>query len=79
MRASAIVAATAMLLALPLAAQATGAGPKGDQIRKQDGTGTGPASGTKTGSRLRDGSCGNPAPTGTPGGAGQGSRKGQGR
>ena len=76
MKATAIVAATALLLALPLAAQTADPGPKRDQIRKQDGTGTGPASATKTQSRLRDGSCGNPNPTGSRG-AGQGTRKGR--
>lgn len=63
-----------LALALPLAAQSTTGG--GTPQRKRDGTG----STTTTGSQLRkrDGSCGNPNPTGSRG-AGQGTRKGQGR
>ncbi|MFZ1375962.1 MAG: hypothetical protein WAS25_05145 [Geothrix sp.] len=78
MKATAIVAATALLLALPVVAQTTETGPRRDQVRKQDGTGMGKASGTQSQLRKRDGSCGNPNPTGTRG-AGQGTRKGQGR
>ena len=78
MKATAIVAATALLLALPVVAQTTETGPRRDQVRKQDGTGTGTATGTQSQLRKRDGSCGNPNPTGTRG-AGQGARKGQGR
>lgn len=63
----------AALLALPLAAQSTPTTPTRQQVRKQDGTGTGNPS------RLqkRDGSCGNTTCTGT--GTGTQARKGRGR
>ncbi len=54
MKATAIVAATALLLALPVVAQTTETGPRRDQVRKQDGTGTGKATGTQSQLRERD-------------------------
>jgi hypothetical protein len=75
MKATAILTA-ALFLALPLAAQSTDTTPQRDQIRKQDGTGTGTP--TKSQLRKRDGSCGNPNPAGSRGTA-QGARRGQNR
>ena len=66
---------TALILAAPLAAQTAGTGPQ--RLRKQDGTGTGTP--TATQQRLRDGSCGNPNPSGSRGANAQGARRGQGR
>lgn len=76
MKVATVITAT-LLLGLPLSAQA--AGPdngKGQQIRKQDGTGAGNPQQSQL--RKQDGSCGNPSATGTRG-AGQGSRQGTGR
>ncbi|MCE1204565.1 MAG: hypothetical protein LWW79_08160 [Holophagaceae bacterium] len=67
----------ALILAAPLAAQTTGSGPQ--RLRKQDGTGNGTPTATRTQQRLRDGSCGNPNPAGSRGANGQGARRGQNR
>lgn len=66
-----LVLLTTLALALPLAAQSTDTQGNGTRLRKRDGS----ANGTPVQQRLRDGSCGNPNPSGCRGAA-QGARRG---